>query len=141
MTFTVFGAVILGPALAQATWQLTLYALLSLTVVRMVPVALALLRTGARMPTLAFLGWFGPRGLASIVFAVLLLDDSDVGHKGTLVLAVAITVGISVYAHGLTAGPLTERYVRWWQSHPRTPSMESVPAPEHRWRTSRRDEV
>jgi NhaP-type Na+/H+ or K+/H+ antiporter len=136
VTFIVFGAVILGPAIDDVTWQLALYALLSLTLVRMVPVALALLGTGARTPTVAFLGWFGPRGLASIVFAIILVDEADLPHLKTLLLAITITIAVSVYAHGLTAGPLTERYVRWWTSHPRDakPAMEDTPADEHRLR-------
>jgi sodium/hydrogen antiporter len=136
VTFIVFGAIILGPNLDELTWQLVVYALVSLTVVRMLPVALAMLGTGARRPTVAFLGWFGPRGLASIVFAVILLDEADLPHLQTLLLATTFTIAISVYAHGLTAGPLTERYVRWWTSHPRDaePAMESVPAGEHRLR-------
>ena len=134
VTFIVFGAVILGPVLDELTWQVVLYAVLSLTVVRMLPVALALLGTGARRATVAFLGWFGPRGLASIVFAVILIDDAELPHLRTLVLAIAATIALSVYVHGLTANPLTERYVRWWTSHPRDaqPPMESVPAGEHR---------
>jgi hypothetical protein len=116
VTFIVFGAVILGPLLDEVTWQIMLYAVLSLTVVRMLPVALALLGTGARRPTVAFLGWFGPRGLASIVFAVILLDDTKLPHLHTLLLAITVTIAFSVYAHGLTARPLTERYARWWNS-------------------------
>ena len=140
VTFIVFGAVILGPLLDEVTWQIVLYAALSLTVVRMVPVALAMLGTGARRPTLAFLGWFGPRGLASIVFAVILLDDTKLPHLRTLLLAITVTIALSVYAHGLTARPLTERYARWWNSHPRDarPAMESVPAAEHRLRSPSR---
>src|SRR5215212_5599725 len=132
----VFGAVVLGPLLDDVTWQLVVYALLSLTLVRMVPVALALLGTGARRPTVGFLGWFGPRGLASIVFAIILLDEADLPHLRTLLLAITVTIAISVYAHGLTAGPLTERYVRWWTAHPRDvePAMEGLPAGEHRVR-------
>ena len=76
--------------------------MLSLTVVRMLPVALSLLGTGARRPTLAFVGWFGPRGLATIVFAVILIDESSLPHERTLLLAVVATIGISVFAHGLT---------------------------------------
>jgi sodium/hydrogen antiporter len=85
------------------------------------------------------LGWFGPRGLASIVFGVILLDDADLPHEHTLLLGVVVTVAISVFAHGLTARPLTNRYVGWYQSHPRdaAPPMETVPAAEHRWRTPR----
>src|SRR3954464_14985014 len=140
VTFIVFGAVILGPILDEITWQVVLYAVLSLTVVRMLPVALALLGTGARRPTLAFLGWFGPRGLASIVFAVILIDDTELPHLQTLLLAITVTIAISVYAHGLTARPLTERYTGWFNSHPRDalPKMESVPAAEHRLRTTSR---
>jgi NhaP-type Na+/H+ or K+/H+ antiporter len=136
VTFIVFGAVILGPALDEITWQLVLYALVSLTVVRMLPVALALLGTGARGPTVAFLGWFGPRGLASIVFAIILFDEADLPHLQSLLLAITVTIALSVYAHGLTAGPLTERYVRWWTAHPRDakPAMEDTPADEHRLR-------
>ena len=140
VTFIVFGAAILGPLLDDVTWQVVLYAVLSLTVVRMLPVALALLGTGARPQTVAFVGWFGPRGLASIVFAVILVDETELPHLDTLVLAVVVTVAISVVVHGLTAPPLTERYTRWWQAQPRDarPAMESVPAAEHRWRIRRR---
>jgi NhaP-type Na+/H+ or K+/H+ antiporter len=138
-TFIVFGAVVLGPALDEVTWQLALYAVLSLTVVRMLPVAIALLGTDAGRPTLAFLGWFGPRGLASIVFAVILIDDTALPHLHTMLLAITVTIALSVYAHGLTARPLTDRYTRWWKSHPRDalPAMESVPAAEHRLRGPR----
>jgi NhaP-type Na+/H+ or K+/H+ antiporter len=139
VTFIVFGAVILGPVLDEVTWQLVLYAVLSLTVVRMLPVTLALLGTGARAPTLGFVGWFGPRGLASIVFAVILLDEAKLPHLHTLILAITVTIALSVYAHGVTARPLTERYTRWWNSHPRDslPAMESVPAAEQRLRRPR----
>jgi NhaP-type Na+/H+ or K+/H+ antiporter len=140
VTFIVFGAVILGPLLDELTWQVVVYAVLSLTVVRMLPVALSMWATGARRPTVAFLGWFGPRGLASIVFAVILIDEAKLPHLHALLLAITVTIALSVYAHGLTARPLTERYVRWWSSHPRDalPPMEAVPTPEHRLRVPRR---
>jgi sodium/hydrogen antiporter len=128
VTFLVFGAVILGPAVDDLTWELVLYAALSLTVVRMLPVALALLGTHARPPTVAFLGWFGPRGLASIVFAVILLEEASLPHQDTILLAVVATVALSVYAHGLSALPLTKRYVGWFEAHEERPVMESIPA-------------
>jgi sodium/hydrogen antiporter len=136
VTFLVFGAAILGPALDELTWEVVVYAALSLTVVRMLPVALALVGTAARRPTYAFVGWFGPRGLASIVFAVILIEESALPHERTLLVAVVATIGISVFAHGLSARPLTDRYVGWYRSHPRdrAPTMESLPAPELRWR-------
>ena len=76
VTFVLFGAILLGPALGELSWELVLYAVLSLTLMRMVPVAIAMLGSHARLPTLGFLGWFGPRGLASIVFAVILIEES-----------------------------------------------------------------
>ena len=84
VTFIVFGAVLLGPVLGDVTWSIALYAVLSLTLVRMFPVALSMIGTGARRPTLAFLGWFGPRGLASIVFAVLVLEEGGLPHDGLI---------------------------------------------------------
>ena len=134
LTFLTFGAVLLGPALADLSWKIVVYAVLSLTVIRMLPVALALLGTGARRPTSAFLGWFGPRGLASIVFAVIVVTESQLPHVQTILLTTYATVGLSVLAHGLTASPLADRYVRWYSSHQpdRLPAMESVSAAHHR---------
>jgi NhaP-type Na+/H+ or K+/H+ antiporter len=127
VTFVVFGAVILGPTLSHLTWRVLLYAVLSLTVVRMVPVAAAMLGTGSRPATLALLGWFGPRGLASIVFGVILLDDANLHGETEILRAVAFTVALSVYAHGLTAGPMTDRYARWWASQPGHDAAEPGP--------------
>ena len=77
VTFVLFGAILLGPALGELSWELALYAVLSLTVVRMLPVVIAMWGSRARAPTLGFLGWFGPRGLASIVFAVIVVEESE----------------------------------------------------------------
>ena len=130
VTFLLFGAILLGPALGDVSWRVVLYALLSLTVVRMVPVAIAMWRSRARVPTIGFLGWFGPRGLASIVFAVIVVEESRLPEQQTIVLAIYLTVGLSVFAHGLTAAPLAKRYARWYSAHPRdqAPSMEGAPA-------------
>ena len=129
VTFLFFGAILLGPALGELTWELALYAVLSLTLARMLPVAIAMLGTHARPPTLAFLGWFGPRGLASIVFAVIVIEESNLPHEHLIVLAIYLTVGLSVFAHGLSAAPLASRYARWYEQHPRgkAPPMESAP--------------
>ncbi len=136
VTFIVFGAVLLGPALEDLSWSLGLYAVLSLTLVRMVPVAIALVGLRARPPTVAFLGWFGPRGLASIVFAVIVVEESHLPHVSTILLATYVTIGLSVLLHGLTAAPLADRYARWYEAHPRDrlPPAESEPAPVHRTR-------
>ena len=70
------------------------------------------------------------------MFAVILIDDTELPHLQTLLLAITVTIAISVYAHGLTARPLTERYAGWWDAHPHDaqPAMERVPAAEHRLR-------
>jgi sodium/hydrogen antiporter len=129
VTFVLFGAILLEPALGELSWELALYAVLSLTVVRMVPVAIAMWGTRARPPTLGFLGWFGPRGLASIVFALIVVEESQLPHEELIVLAIYVTVGLSVVAHGLSAAPLADRYARWYGQHPRdkAPPMESAP--------------
>jgi NhaP-type Na+/H+ or K+/H+ antiporter len=136
VTFLVFGAVLLGPALKHLSWEIAAYAVLSLTLARMLPVAIAMLGTGARMPTVAFLGWFGPRGLASIVFAVIVVQESHLPGVTTILLATYATIGLSVLAHGASAAPLADAYARWHESHPRAAraEMESVPAYEHRLR-------
>jgi sodium/hydrogen antiporter len=136
VTFLIFGAVLLGPALEHVSWQMALYAVLSLTLVRMLPVAIAMLGTGARRPTVAFLGWFGPRGLASIVFAVIVVEEAHLPGAETILLTTYLTIGLSVVAHGITAAPLATRYARWYESHQSThaQAMESVAAPEHRTR-------
>jgi NhaP-type Na+/H+ or K+/H+ antiporter len=125
VTFVFFGAILLGPALGELSWELALYAVLSLTVVRMLPVAIALLGSRAGLPTIGFVGWFGPRGLASIVFAVIVVEESNLPHDDLIVLAIYLTVGLSVFAHGLTAAPLAARYARWHED--RKPAMEAAP--------------
>ena len=122
---------LLGPALKHVSWQIALYAVLSLTLVRTLPVAIAMIRTGARTPTVGFLGWFGPRGLASIVFAVIVVEEANLPGAETILPTTYLTIGLSVLAHGLTAVPLAQRYAHWYESHPRErrPAMESIPTP------------
>ena len=123
-TFLVFGAAIVPVMLEGMGWGPLLFAVLALTVARMVPVALALLGTGARPPTVAFVGWFGPRGLASIVFAVLIFQAEELPNLQLVLATISLTVILSVYAHGVTALPLTDRYVAWLHGHarPREPA-------------------
>ncbi len=133
VTFLVFGAVLLGPSLEHVSWQIALYAVLSLTVARMLPVALSLWGS-ARAPTVAFVGWFGPRGLASIVFAVI-VEDTGQAHGSTLLTATYVTVGLSVLLHGLSAAPLVDRYAAWFSAAPEVKgTIESGSVPEHRIR-------
>lgn len=106
----VFGAVLLGPALRAAGWREVAFAILALTVVRMVPVAVALAGTGLDRATVAFVGWFGPRGLASVVFTIIAIDELDGADARRVLVAATLTVAISVVAHGASASPLARRY-------------------------------
>lgn len=117
VTWLGFGALAIGAVWSDITWQVVLYAVLSLTVVRMVPVAIALAGSGARWQTVAFMGWFGPRGLASVVFGLLALEEG-VPDADVLLTTVVVTVGLSVFLHGLTATPLVAVYHRWYAAHP-----------------------
>jgi len=134
VTLIVFGAAVLGSLWSDIGLVEVVYALLSLTVVRMVPVAIAMLGTRARTPTVLFLGWFGPRGLASIVFGVIVIEEGGLPHTSALMVALTTTVAMSVVAHGVTAAPFARRYAAW---HARSASpMESAPTPDQRWRHS-----
>ena len=113
VTWMGFGALAIDRVLPDITWRVLLYAAVSLTVARMLPVAIALARTGARGPTIAFMGWFGPRGLASVVFGLLALEDG-VPDANELLAVVVVTVGFSVFLHGLTSVPLVARYHQWY---------------------------
>jgi NhaP-type Na+/H+ or K+/H+ antiporter len=135
ITLIVFGAAVLGSLWSQIGLAEVGYAVLSLTVVRIVPVAIAMLGSRARAPTVLFLGWFGPRGLASIVFGVVVVEAAGLPHTSELVIALTVTVAMSVVAHGLTAAPLARRYAAWHSAS--ASPMESAPAPDQRWRHAR----
>ncbi|MGZ0712735.1 cation:proton antiporter (plasmid) [Coraliomargarita sp. W4R53] len=124
VTWIAFGALALLLALPHITWQVVLYALLSLTVVRMVPVAIALAGRGPKLQTVAFIGWFGPRGLASLVFALIAIERGV--PEGEIVLTtVVVTVALSILLHGLSSVPLVKVYHRWYAAHSATnPSAE-----------------
>lgn len=108
LTWMLFGIAVVGQVLNQMTWQVLLYALLSLTVVRMLPVYLSLAGSGESQANRLFLAWFGPRGLASIVFAIIVLNEGLPGAD-LMVLVVACTVFISLVLHGITANPMAKR--------------------------------
>ncbi|HJU56343.1 MAG TPA: cation:proton antiporter [Pyrinomonadaceae bacterium] len=90
-----------------------LYAALSLTVVRMLPVVISLIGTRLSAATILFMGWFGPRGLASIVLGLVYLEHaSPQPGEATIRLAVMATVLCSIFAHGLSALPGMKLYAR-----------------------------
>ena len=114
LAFLVVGSAVLDPELGALTPSMIVYAILSLTVIRMLPVAVSMIGSGLRPRTVLYVGWSGPRGLATIVFATIVLLDVP-GPGATLVVTAAVvTSTISVYAHGLTAWPLSARYGEWY---------------------------
>jgi NhaP-type Na+/H+ or K+/H+ antiporter len=112
ITFMVFGAALLPEGLAHLNAMTVLYAALSLTLIRMIPIAISLLGSGVRLPTQLFLGWFGPRGLASILFVLLILEGSEIAHKEQLLSITVITVALSALLHGISAAPIAKRFGR-----------------------------
>lgn len=108
LTWVLFGGIVVARMIGQVTWPALLYAVLSLTVIRMLPVFLCLIGTRMSTAEKLIVGWFGPRGLATIVFAVLVFDEKLPGND-TIILAAGWTVLLSVIAHGVTANPLVNR--------------------------------
>jgi len=109
ISWLIFGALAVPVIGDWMSWSVALYVGLSLTIVRMLPVAIALLGAGFDRYSIIFIGWFGPRGLASVIFALLALEDLD--DAGTDVVAViSLTVLISVVLHGFSAGPLANKF-------------------------------
>ena len=100
----------------HVTWQVVLYAALSLTLVRMVPVAIAMTGRGVRRPTVAFIGWFGPAG--SPRSCSHCSRSSGVCPSEVVLTTVAVTVALSVILHGLTSVPLVAAYHRWYAPTP-----------------------
>jgi NhaP-type Na+/H+ or K+/H+ antiporter len=105
ITWVIFGAAVVGQSFEYFSWEIVLYAFLSLTIVRILPVFLVLGGMNLRTDERLFIGWFGPRGLASIVFAVIVLNKHLPG-SGTIALTVVFTIILSIVAHGLSANPL-----------------------------------
>lgn len=127
------GALLVAVLRSGFEWQWVVLAVLALTVLRVLPVSLALGGSGFRWPTVAFLGWFGPRGIATIVFGLLAVENLDdeallVDVGGVL----SVTVLLSVVLHGVTAGPLSNRYGAWVsRTHgpiETEPSVEPMPS-------------
>jgi NhaP-type Na+/H+ or K+/H+ antiporter len=112
LVWSIFGALFVGELLThELSAQPIVYAILSLTVIRMVPVAIALVGTRLRAATVAFMGWFGPRGLASVVFTLIALEEIEHSGEGSMLVETATwTILLSVVLHGISASPLAARY-------------------------------
>lgn len=136
LVWVIFGAVLVTAVFSYAVaWQPILYALLSLTVVRMLPVALAMRKSGFRRDTVGLMGWFGPRGLASVVFTLIaLVRFQEAGRAvDNLIAAATWTILLSVLAHGLSAVPLSAWYAKRLEAAPEKP-VELMELPELRQR-------
>jgi len=127
----------------QVKWQWVVAAVTILTLLRIVPVALSLLGVGFRPPTIAFIGWFGPRGLATIVFALMAVEELGTSNPAIpdYLGVVTFTVLLSVFAHGVSAGPLSARYASWVaRANPAAETAASV-APRARSGATRHGEL
>jgi len=127
VSFLMFGALILLPELGDVTWQVAVMVILALTVARIVPVAIAMIGTGLRAPSLLYMGWFGPRGLATIVYAALVVTSSELSGISTITTVAVVTVGVSVFVHGMTAFPGSQRYADWYATQDHDGLAEAKP--------------
>lgn len=120
VTWIIFGSVIIANYFPYFSWDVVFYTILSLTLVRMVPVFISLIKTRISLKEKLFIGWFGPRGLASIVFAIIILDIG-LPNKEKIILTIVCTILISVLAHGFSANPLIK-----WLSKPVQSTKKSI---------------
>lgn len=120
--------------LAGFSWTVLLYAVLSLTLIRMLPVAISLVGTRLGLATVLVMGWFGPRGLASVVLLLIIFAEaSTLPGMATVQAVIVTTILLSVFVHGISAAPLIERYAGWIEAIPagvpEKREERSVPAP------------
>ena len=135
LTFILFGAMMVIPALEVLSVAVIVCAVAALTIGRMMPVALAMTGTGLKTPTIAFLGWFGPRGLASMIFGLLVVAER--GHNADQLFSIiSVVILASVILHGVSAAPGASWYSRWFAEHGHDEMGESASVPEVpvRWR-------
>ena len=109
LTWVIFGSALVGHGIDSFSWTILLYSVLSLTVIRIVPVVLCLAGSGIDFEGKLFIGWFGPRGLASIVFAVMVMN-SGLPDSHSLAMTVVCTIVLSIFFHGITANPWASAY-------------------------------
>ena len=117
IAFFVFGALALAPTIGDVSLRILLYAVVSLAVVRMIAVAVSMIRAHLRPPTVAYMGWFGPRGLASIIFGTILVEESGIPHTDLIVMIMIVTVALSILLHGVTAYSGSNAYAKWYEKH------------------------
>ena len=139
VTFVVFGATMVVPALQGLSFEIVVFSLAILTVGRILPVRLSMLGTGVKPWTVLFIGWFGPRGLASLLFGLVILGkETETGDE--LFTIITVTIFFSVVLHGITAAPLSNLYSQWFAKHGRPEMAEAGDMSESpiRWRLNKR---
>jgi NhaP-type Na+/H+ or K+/H+ antiporter len=109
ITWVIFGSAVVGQAVGHFSWLILLYAVLSLTLIRILPVFLVLTGTGVSTEGKLFMGWFGPRGLASIVFGVIVVN-ANLPNSGSIAMIVVCTIMLSILGHGITANPWAKAF-------------------------------
>lgn len=130
VVFVLYGATVVPESLETADWRTWVYAVLSLTVIRMIPIAISLIGTHLSARSVAFLGWFGPRGLASMLFMVLVVGQAGPSiDTPAIEAAVGVTVLLSVFLHGATAAPFARRYGKYTQTSPDHQILEAEEMP------------
>jgi len=117
LTFMIFGSVMVLPAFDHLSWEAVLYAVLSLTLIRMVPVAISLVGLKLERISVLFLGWFGPRGIASVLLVLVVLEEVSDGRTELIYTVTALTVLLSIYAHGVSAKPAADAYAAHVERH------------------------
>lgn len=125
ITFLLYGAVVIPSSLNQATWQMWLYAIGSLTIIRMLGVALSMIGSKLQPMSILFIGWFGPRGIASIVYGLAIVEEENLLGSSVIFNTMAITVFLSIFAHGLTAYPGAN-----WYGQQMSAQADNIPIPE-----------
>ncbi|MBW2721661.1 MAG: cation:proton antiporter, partial [Deltaproteobacteria bacterium] len=109
ITWVIFGSAVVGQAVGHFSWLILLYAVLSLTLIRILPVFLVLTGLGVTTEGKLFMGWFGPRGLASIVFGVIVVN-ANLPNSGSIAMIVVCTIMLSILGHGITANPWAKAF-------------------------------
>ncbi|MDX2322010.1 MAG: cation:proton antiporter [Moritella sp.] len=111
ISFFLFGLAFVPLTLRDISLNVVIYALLSLTVLRMLPVLVSLIGTKLDMASRVFIAWFGPRGIASILYVLIVAHEvGDIGGFDTVYAVVTLTILMSIFAHGLSAQPFANLY-------------------------------
>ncbi len=108
--FLLFGMILVPFSFPLWDWRTLVYALLSLTVIRMVPVALSLIGTGLNQKTVWFIGWFGPRGIASVLYLLMMVIQLGTDGYELVIAIITLTVLLSIFLHGITAMPFSKLF-------------------------------